>query len=513
VARGQAVLERPTRASAAPEERVASSGLTLRALERRRAELWIISIALVASIAVAIAALADGRALLPGMLQLDQLSGWVVAVLIAGMGLAFLLYVWEKERSIRRLTGLLFEERVHSAALSHRVDEMARLSEVGRVVNSALDRRDVLDTILGCALDLLDGTQGAILLAEPGAETLSMVAHRGREGFDPPPAPVDDDGPEATVARTCTPMLVAGDGSVGSSASMVVPLARDDDLLGVLRVSGERHFGRGDLEALGFFAQHAAIAIANSRLLEAERESVARLQELDRLKNDFVATISHELRTPLTAIIGAAKTIARKGVTMDAEHHETFMNIIQRQADRLLRLVQEVLTASRMESDRPRLGRSLVELRDLVEHLIEDFCHTELGARRRIVLHCEPERPQAWADPVAMEQVLSNLIENALKYSASDVDVALSETPSEAVVEVADRGEGMSAEQLATIFDRYRQVEPSSTRSVGGFGLGLFIVKNLVEAQGGTIDVRSEQGIGTRFRIHLPKRATHRQRA
>lgn len=250
-------------------------------------------------------------------------------------------------------------------------------------------------------------------------------------------------------------------------------------------------------------------AEALAERLEAEKAAVARLEELDRLKSDFVSTVSHELRTPLTAIIGAAKTIARKGPNMDSEQHSMFVDMIHRQAGRLFRLIDDVLTASRMESGQNQMRRERLDLRELAEVVIADLEHSDPEAAHEITLVTKPERPEAWGDPDAIQQILGNLIENSLKYSeeSAKVTVTVASTESEAVLEVRDEGRGIQEEHLATIFERFRQTEPSSIRSAGGFGLGLFIVKNLVEAHRGTVDVKSEVGAGTTFRIHLPQRS------
>jgi signal transduction histidine kinase len=465
------------------------------------------------SVTGAIALLIVGRGLLPEVLRLDDLTGWIAGVLVGGLAVAFLVYVWEKERNLRRLTRLLIEERIHSESLGTRVTEMARLSEVTRAVNGALHRSDVFHMILCSALELLEAEAGVVMLLDDGGRALVSVASRGRDEIA---RVAIDEGIEGKVATSRTPLLHdhTEDGEETSRSSIVVPLVRDDELLGILRLDESRRrtpFIAADLDALGFFAQHAAIAIGNARLFEMEREAVARLQELNSLKNDFVATVSHELRTPITAIVGAAKTMARKGLDMEPQHHEAFLMMIQRQADRLLRLVQDVLTASRMESARPHVNREPVDLKELTQGIVEDFTHTKLGAGRRIIVRAQPERPTTWADVGALEQIMSNLIENALKYSSSDVHVSLTESAGEGIIEVVDRGQGMSPEQLATIFDRFQQGE--RPRSVGGVGLGLFIVKNLVEAHNGTIDAASEQGVGTCFTVRLPKRAAERESA
>jgi signal transduction histidine kinase len=365
MAHAPAVLDEPrARKEPSPEPLPdPAAAPSLKQVERRRVELWTVSLVLLMGVAGLTALWWSGRSLLPPALRLEGLQSWIATVLVAGLAVAFLIYVGEKERNLRRLTRALIEERVHSASLR--------------------------------------------------------------------------------------------------------------------------------------------------RLVETERASVARLEELDRLKNDFVAMVSHDLRTPLTAIIGATKTVARKGPSMDEEQQAMFMNMIQRQADRLLRLVEEVLTASEMEVAQPVVKRDEVDLRALVDDLVEDFSHTELGAGRLVIVGADPDRPRVWADPRALEQILTNLIENALKYSEAEVRVRVIARTGEVMVEVADRGPGMTAEQVATIFERFRQLQPTR-RAEGGFGLGLFIVKNLVEAHNGHVEVWSEPGSGTRFTVHLPQRAARR---
>ena len=249
-----------------------------------------------------------------------------------------------------------------------------------------------------------------------------------------------------------------------------------------------------------------------SRLLFHEQEKSARLEEMDRLKSDFVATVSHELKTPLTAIIGAAKSVGRRSGRMNDDQRARFMDMIERQGTRLLRLVEDVLDTARLESGEPPMRREPVDLRDLAEHVIEDLSHTDVGAERDVVLLTDPDRPTAWGDATALQQILGNLLENALKYSTdgSKVVVEIRETNAESVLEVTDEGHGISPEQIQTIFDRFRQVDSSSGKGIGGFGLGLYIVKNLVETHRGDVEVESELGRGSTFRVRLPKRAANR---
>jgi signal transduction histidine kinase len=323
------------------------------------------------------------------------------------------------------------------------------------------------------------------------------------------------------VAERREAMLIQGDERTypdvelhpkrGIFSSMSVPLIRHDDLVGVLNLNetaGLRRFTEEDVSALGFFAEHAAIAIANAKLFEQERETIARLEDLDRLKSDFVATVSHELKTPLTAIIGSAQTLARRRDRMSEDQQSNLVTMIDRQGNRLLRLVEDVLTAARIESGMPKLRRELVDLRDVAEFVVESLRHSDITRDREMTIQTEPDRPQVWGDLGAMQQILSNLIENACKYSepGTKVGVFITELETEALVQIADRGQGMSEGDISTIFDRFRQVDQSSTRASGGVGLGLYIVNSLVGAHNGTIEVDSALGRGTTFTVRFPKR-------
>ncbi len=242
----------------------------------------------------------------------------------------------------------------------------------------------------------------------------------------------------------------------------------------------------------------------------AERDAtIARLEELDRLKNDFVATVSHELRTPITGMIGAAKTLKRSGDQMTPEERESFLHMIERQGDRLLSLTQGVLSGAQIEAGAaPR--REKIDLASLVREVARDLVDARRGSHQ-VEVTTEPEEPVAWGDPTAIRQIMSNLIENALKYSpeGSKVRVGVFDLSSETLLEVSDEGPGIAAAEIGTIFERFKQIDSSSGR---GFGLGLYIVKNLVEQHRGTIEVTSEPGAGTTFRAHLPKRSANRER-
>lgn len=510
----EARATRAARAAGIP----ARKDLSLSLVDRRRSQLWTISIFVVVAVTVALAVFSVARDFVVRTLRLEDMSSWAIVVFVAGLALAFLVYVIEKERSLRQVTKLLIEERVLSAALSNRLAEISTLSEVGKAINTTLNVTDVFDLILSSAIDLLGGTEGSIMLVSDDASHLRVVCAKGPNANRVMNEVVPfGEGVAGKVAARRAPLLIQDDDHEREQAerrifsSMSVPLIRRDELVGVLNLNeteGRLRFSDQDLGALGLFAEHAAIAIGNARLFEQERETVSRLEELDRLKSDFVAAVSHELKTPLTAIIGAAKTVTRGGLDMPGEERQNFMEMIERQGNRLLRLVEDVLTTARIEAGLSQMRRELLDLRAIAADVLEDLANTKIGRNRTIELVTEPDNPRVWGDRSALQQIVSNLVENALKYSEAPapVRVRIVEDEGAAAIEVIDQGQGISQDQVRNIFDRFRQVDASTTRSVGGFGLGLFIVKNLVEQHGGSITVDSAMGRGSTFRVSLPKR-------
>lgn len=475
----------------------------------------------IAVITVAIGVMSLNRELLSSQFVLDDLSSWIVVVLLGGLAVAFLIYVIEKEGNLRRLTTALVEERVRSAALSARLTDTASLLEVGKAVNSTLNLEDVLRMILSSALQLLEAGEGSVMLLDESGENLEVVSYHGLRGHVVMNKKTRiGEGVAGRVAETREPVLISNnspvdgvqvDPSRGITSGMCVPLVRRDELMGVLNVNQlipGKTFGGDGLAALEVFAEQAAIAIGNARSFAHERETVVQLEELDRLKSDFVATVSHELKTPLTAIIGAAKTVSRRGAQLERDQELVFMEMIERQGARLLRLVEDVLTASKIESGLPKLQRELVDLEVIAGQIAADAAHTKQGAGRAIEVVATEGGANAWVDRVAIEQILSNLIENAVKYSEPNapIGVRLDVKLVEAVIEVTDSGRGIAEEQLETIFERFRQADSSLTRTVGGFGLGLYIVKNLVDAHQGKIEVESIEGVGSTFRVRIPQR-------
>lgn len=233
---------------------------------------------------------------------------------------------------------------------------------------------------------------------------------------------------------------------------------------------------------------------------------VTRLKELERTRREFVANVSHELRTPLTLIKGYVETLI-DGARSDPEVAERFLRTIEKHTNRLSFLIDDLLTISQLESGTSVMNRCQTELRPLAQHVVDDLASR--AAERSIRLLNEvPPALHAHADPDRLQQVLFNLVDNALKYGRSGGQVTLGarhETnASRLELWVGDDGPGIPRESLERIFERFYRVDTARSRDQGGTGLGLSIVKHIVQAHGGEVRAESEPGKGATFRLRLP---------
>lgn len=231
---------------------------------------------------------------------------------------------------------------------------------------------------------------------------------------------------------------------------------------------------------------------------------VTELRRLEAMRRDFVANVSHELRTPVASIRGLAETLAG-GALEDPGAAKRFVESLLRQSDRLSKLIDDLLDLSRMESGAVRFSPQVIPLREALERLLA--AHREAAEAAGLGLHLEvDEGACAFVDPTALDIVVGNLLENALKYTPRDGEVRLraAEEGSFARIEVEDTGPGIEGHHLDRLFERFYRVDAGRARDVGGTGLGLSIAKHAAQQSGGDLDVHSRPGKGSRFIFRLP---------
>jgi PAS domain S-box-containing protein len=226
-----------------------------------------------------------------------------------------------------------------------------------------------------------------------------------------------------------------------------------------------------------------------------------------RLRDELIATVSHELRTPLTSIIGYAELLADLDGPDVSARARRLVEVIERNAHRELRLVDDLLTLAYLDDNRLRLHRAPTDLAELCQRAVDDAAlrARERGLTLRLVRPAEPVRP-VLGDGFRLVQVLENLLTNALKFTAPGgrVDVAVSDGGDRCVVEVRDTGIGMDAEERERVFERLYRAPGAVARQTQGAGLGLAIVRAIVQAHEGSIEVDSQVGVGTVLRVGIP---------
>ncbi len=240
---------------------------------------------------------------------------------------------------------------------------------------------------------------------------------------------------------------------------------------------------------------------------------VTRLKQVERARKDFVANVSHELRTPLSLIKGYVETLL-DGARDNPEVAGKFLHTIDRNADRLRLLIEDLLTISELESGRLPLQLQPVRLRELVEKVLADLRPRALN--RGTELRSDIPELTVNADPVRLEQVLTNLVDNANKYGRPGGHVFVSARSAEhqqVECSVADDGPGIAPEALERIFERFYRVDKARSREQGGTGLGLSIVKHIVQSHDGRVWARSEPGKGATFYFTLPVASRTQQSA
>jgi two-component system phosphate regulon sensor histidine kinase PhoR len=236
----------------------------------------------------------------------------------------------------------------------------------------------------------------------------------------------------------------------------------------------------------------------------ATLRDVTTSREVEDLESDFVSIVSHELRGPLTALKGFVQTLIRKGDELPDETKKDFLETINQQADRLNQLVEDLLNVSRIEARRLQMKIVPVDLEERVKRLVDEF-QTKWG-HHDIVTDRAPDLPKVPADEKKIDEILINLLDNAVKYSPGGgrVTVLLQQVDDDVQVSVEDSGIGIAPEDAARLFQKFHRIATPQTREIGGTGLGLYIVKHLVEAQGGRIWVTSAPGRGSTFTFTLP---------
>jgi len=393
--------------------------------------------------------------------------------------------------------------------------ELARLYDVSLAIGAGTKLNDVLPELVGRVADSVGARIGLAMLYEPTNETLGLMSPIWVSGHT---VPADDlvltlDEPGLTqrvfMSGDAATINVFDDDHASDRLAAelqaervaAVALRIEDRIIGVLLVGDKKtDFTDDDLHTLEAVAAPAALVLDQLTRYEQVRMSGERMAELAQMKTDFVSVVSHELRTPLTSIIGALSTLKRPELLPDDPRAQQLIDMADKQSHRLRTLIEDLLVMSRLEAASLPVRPADIEIGSFISELLQSLPDAE-----RVHVTIDPVARRLTTDPDLFARVITNLVENALKYGGgSDIEIRTAGLRDEVRISVIDHGPGIPYEKHDLIFERFTQLQPHATRSTGGAGLGLSIVKGLAEAMGGRVWFEPTVGGGATFTVALP---------
>jgi signal transduction histidine kinase len=403
----------------------------------------------------------------------------------------------------------------------HERDDMVLLQRATGLAQRSLHPDEMLPLLLQHLRDMFHADIAELVLPDQKAKD-HLASRVGPGGAVAILKPIDLDPTQGVWARVTAegegvllarpirnPLLAEHFDSLGINDAIVAPVSCEDGPPAILTVANRigdlTTFGSDDLHLLEALAKHIGVTIRNSRLTLRLEEALEREAETNKLKEDFLATISHELRSPLTSMHGYVKTMRDAGDGMTEKEREEFLAAADRAGERLHSLIEDLLFTSvetPVSSDR----LSPVGLAGLVGRVVED--RLEQLEPGRIVLRFPPSQPPVWTNEGDAKRIVSNLLDNALKYSPADTPVTVTAETDGAGVRVSfhNLGAKIPESERERIFDRFYQIEHGLTRSNGGIGLGLHICRRTAESLGGRVWLNESDDSGSVFCVWLPSR-------
>jgi signal transduction histidine kinase len=401
--------------------------------------------------------------------------------------------------------------------LGRRADALEAANRCARALSSSLELDQAFDAFIREVRGLLPFDRIAIVLSENGVAQVMAVAGEGAENVLPP-------GSGRPIHGTLLEQLLRTNQTVyrrdmssadypeedqflalGLHCRLATPLLQGARAIGMLSLVRKEPdaFSPEDIELAGLLGRLVASAVQNIRAYETERKTVEELRRLSALRADFVSLVSHELRTPMAAVIGAARTLQQRWRELSPDQRESFLELIAGETNRLAELIGDVLDTSRIEAGTFSFRFQEVDLGQLVHDTVAT---AQVGQDEvRLRADVPSALPEIRGDRDRLRQVLTNLIDNAIKYSPAggEVEVHVYPENGRVLVDVRDHGPGIAKADQKLIFEKFGRVTGSgATRP--GTGLGLFIARSIAEAHGGGLEVQSSPERGATFTLELP---------
>jgi signal transduction histidine kinase len=399
--------------------------------------------------------------------------------------------------------------------LGRRVDVVEAANRSARALGSSLEREEAFRAFTRELRGLVPFDRTAIVLVEGDTARTIATAGRGASDVFPPGSigPMGGSvlervlGGEVVVREDLAAEAYPEDThllDLGLRSELIAPLMVGARPIGMISLSrtGTAAFAQEEVELVALLGRLVATAVQNMRAYDAERQTVEELRRLSALRADFVSLVSHELRSPMAAVIGAARTLQERWRLLTPDQREAFLGLIADETNRLAALIGDVLDTSRIEAGTFSYSFTDIDLGRLVEDAVSAAA---IGQDEvRVQADVSDALPFVRGDRERIRQVLSNLIDNAVKYSPAGETVAVRALRENGAVriEVCDCGPGIPVDQQRVIFEKFGRADVVGSKP--GTGLGLFIARSIAEAHGGTLEVRSQPEQGATFTLTLP---------
>ena len=412
----------------------------------------------------------------PSVLEPLQLTPTAARLGVLILTIGFIALVWEKQRHFGDLSQTVARQEVLLTAFENRITVVESLLEATGRLSAPIAVDDVMNVILSAAVELVEAESGSIELSAQGSDEIQMSRSQ-----------VTDTPIAATEKRVFARF----------------PLETDGTQLGMLTLTMPAHargFDEATFEVLERFTVQAAHALAKAQLRAKERATVAYLEAANVVKARFLTTVSHELRTPLTSVLGFSSTLENHWEKLDDNDKQTFVAEIHKQGRKLGGIVESLLEAARVELQGFVIDPVLHDVRQSVTEAVQPFL-PEHGSRIELEL---PRMPvEAELDTFVVDELVSNLVDNAIRYTTGPVKISLDGNPNSVLIRVDDTGPGMSPAHLERVTDPFYRTDDSLAE---GAGIGLHLVRTLIESHGGRGEIESDD-FGTRASIILPRAA------
>lgn len=428
----------------------------------------------------------------------------------------FVLLISVSVRTQLEATDAAYRAVTHEGAeLARQERELTHLYEVSRTIGSGSKLDEVLPELIGRVAESVDARVGLVLLYDADTEHLELMSPIWVSGHT---VRADEFSLGLDKPGVAQRVFMSGDSQIINDTSQsserdrlvdeldahrvaVVAMRIEDRTIGVLLVGDkDTDFTDDDLGTLESVAAPAALVLNQMARFEEARSMSDRMAELAQLKTDFVSVVSHELRTPLTSIIGAIGTLQRPELLPDDPRAQQLIEMAAKQANRLRTLIEDLLVMSRIEADSLPVRPERIDVAAFLIELIDALPNGE-----SVTFDPVSDVGYVRSDPDHLTRVMTNLVENAMKYGGEgQIEIATSSHRNEVHISIIDHGPGIAYEQHDVIFERFTQLQPHATRSRGGAGLGLSIVKGLVEAMDGRVWYEPTPGGGATFTVAIP---------